>query len=58
MAKLNFGQRSTYATSSYRGGRQGFTVPGSGGKLSNGGKYITRRQTYYNVRTGLGLSGG
>nr|DAH02489.1 MAG TPA: hypothetical protein [Caudoviricetes sp.]DAJ55638.1 MAG TPA: hypothetical protein [Caudoviricetes sp.]DAM72521.1 MAG TPA: hypothetical protein [Caudoviricetes sp.]DAZ04589.1 MAG TPA: hypothetical protein [Caudoviricetes sp.] len=28
------------------------------GRTSQGGRYITRRQQYYNVRTGLGMSGG
>lgn len=57
MAKKPNVQRTTYATSGYKGGRQGFTDK-STDKLSNGGKFISRRQTYYNVRTGLGLSGG
>ena len=49
-------QRTTFATSGFRGGRQGLTRPEGG--LSQGGRYISRRQQYYNVRTGLGLSGG
>nr|DAV22746.1 MAG TPA: hypothetical protein [Caudoviricetes sp.] len=28
------------------------------GGLSQGGRFITRRQQYYNVRTGLDMSGG
>nr|DAE18031.1 MAG TPA: hypothetical protein [Siphoviridae sp. ctr8v12] len=27
-------------------------------RLSQGGRYITRRQQYGNIRRGLGLSGG
>ncbi len=38
-------------------GRQGFSK-GSGGKLSHGGKFLTRRQKYGEVRRGFGLSGG
>ena len=55
MARRNV--KTVFATSNYRGTRQGFTIPGTK-KLSNGGRYIKRRQTYYNVRVGLGLSGG
>ena len=48
---------TTFATSNYRGGRQGLTVKDTG-KLSQKGRYISRRQQYYNVRVGLGLAGG
>lgn len=51
------GQRTTYASSGYRGGRRGLTDP-STGRTAQGGRFISRRQQYYNVRVGLGLSGG
>ena len=50
-------RRTTFATGGYRGGRRGLTISSSG-KLSQGGRFINRRQQYYNVRVGLGLSGG
>lgn len=54
MAKAN--KRTTFSTSGYGGGRKGLTKEGGG--LSQGGRFISRRQQYYNVRVGLGLSGG
>lgn len=39
------------------GSAQGFTNSATG-KLSAGGQMLSRRQRYYQVRTGLGLSGG
>lgn len=50
-------KRTTFATGGYSGGRRGLTIAGSG-KLSQGGRFINRRQQYYNIRVGLGLSGG
>jgi len=50
-------QRTTYSSSEYSGGRKGFSTE-SGGKLSKGGRYVSRRQKYYQVRVGLGLAGG
>lgn len=50
-------QRTSFSTSGYRGGRHGLTDPTTG-KTSHGGRYISRRQQYYNVRVGFGLSGG
>lgn len=41
----------------FKGGRQGFSVE-QGGAKSHDGKYISRRKKYYQVRVGLGLSGG
>nr|DAV89737.1 MAG TPA: hypothetical protein [Caudoviricetes sp.] len=32
-------------------------MPGTG-RTSNGGRFITRRQQYGNIRRGLGMSGG
>ena len=49
-------QNTTFATSSYGGGSKGLTT--ANGKTSQGGKFISRRQQYGNVRRGLGLSGG
>lgn len=50
-------QRTGYSTSAYRGGRKAFTdtTTGSAGR---GNKYVSRRQQYYDVRRGLGMSGG
>ena len=36
---------------------RGFTDKDTG-KVSNGGKIMSHRQKYYQVRVGLGLSGG
>lgn len=39
------------------GAAKGFTNPNTG-KISAGGQNLSRRQRYYQVRVGLGLSGG
>ena len=51
------GMRIAFSTGGYRGGRRGLTDPATG-RTSQGGRFITRRQQYYNVRKGLGMSGG
>ena len=38
-------------------GRQGFTDPRSG-RLSHGGRMVTRNQKYRDIRRGFGLSAG
>lgn len=50
-------KKTGFSTSGYKGGRRGLTVP-STGKVSQGGKFITRNQQYRNVRRGLGMSAG
>lgn len=57
MARKNDIQRTGYSTSKYRGGRKALTdkTTGSAGR---GNRYISRRQQYYDIRVGLGLSGG
>jgi hypothetical protein len=45
------------ASSNYKGGRQAASVS-SGGKLGRGGRYISRRQRYGDMRKAFGLSGG
>ena len=50
-------RRTTFATSNYTGGRKAASTA-AGGKLGRGGKYITRRQRYYDLRLAFGLSGG
>ena len=53
---------TNYRGQNYRGGRQGFsTGTGQGsqrGGASRGGRMISRRQQYYDIRVGMGLSGG
>lgn len=48
---------TVFSTSDYKGGRRGLTDPTTG-KTSHGGRFISRRQQYYNIRVALGLSGG
>lgn len=57
MAKKRGIQRTGYSTSKYRGGRKALTdkTTGSAGR---GNRYVSRRQQYYDVRRGLGMSGG
>lgn len=50
-------KRTGFSTSNYRGGRRGLTIPGTG-RVSQGGKFITRNQQYRNIRAGLGMSSG
>lgn len=57
MPRLKGVQSTTFASSNYTGGRKGLSTE-SGGKLSAGGKFVSRRQKYYQVRTGFGLAGG
>lgn len=51
------GNRSTYSTSGYRGGRRGLSTS-SGGALSHGGRYVSRRTVYRDLRSGVGLAAG
>jgi len=51
------GSRLNTATGRFQGATQGFTNKETG-KLSHGGQMISRRKRYYQVRVGLGLSGG
>lgn len=48
--------RTTFASSGYRGGRQGATDP-STGRISNNGRFITREQRRAQLRTALGIRG-
>lgn len=57
MAKRNGIQRTGFSTSSYRGGRKAMTDQRTG-SAGRGNRYISRRQQYYDIRVGLGLSGG
>lgn len=57
MARKNGIQRTGYSTSAYRGGRKALTDTTTG-NAGRGNKYVSRRQQYYDVRVGLGLSGG
>lgn len=50
-------QRTGYSTSAYRGGRKALTDTKTG-SAGRGNQYVSRRQQYYDVRAGLGLSGG
>ena len=49
--------KTTFSTSKYGGSRQAMSQ-GVGGKLGRKGNFITRRKSYYDIRLGLGLSGG
>lgn len=51
------GRTGQTKTGRFSGAAQGFSV-GRGGAKSNGGKMISRRERYGQVRRGLGLSGG
>ena len=57
MPRLKGVQSTTFASSNYTGGRKGLSTE-SRGKLSAGGRFVSRRQKYYQVRTGFGLAGG
>ena len=48
---------TTNATSNYRGGSRAASTE-AGGKLGRKGKYVSRRQRYYDLRQSFGLSGG
>lgn len=45
------------STSGYKGGRRAASTS-SGGKIGRGGKFISRRQRYGDLRKAFGLSGG
>lgn len=49
--------RTPSSTSGYRGGRKSASTS-SGGGLGRGGKFISRRQRYGDLRKAFGLSGG
>ncbi len=57
MARKNGIQRTGFSTSEYRGGRKAFTDKATG-SAGRGNRYVSRRQQYYDVRRGLGMSGG
>lgn len=57
MAKKRGIQRTGYSTSEYRGGRKALTDKTTG-RAGRGNRYVSRRQQYYDVRRGLGMSGG
>lgn len=57
MAKKHGIQRTGYSTSEYRGGRKALTDKATG-SAGRGNRYVSRRQQYYDIRVGLGLSGG
>ncbi len=50
-------RRTTNASSGYSGGRRSASVS-SGGKVGRGGKFVSRRQRYGDLRKAFGLSGG
>ncbi len=50
-------RRTTYATSNYTGGMRAASVS-SGGVVGRGGKFISRRQRYRDMRLAFGMSGG
>lgn len=49
--------RTTNVTSNYRGGMRAASTA-KGGALGRGGKFVTRRQRYYDMRKAFGLSAG
>lgn len=49
--------RTTSATSNYLGGMRAASTE-SGGTIGRSGRFISRRQRYYDMRTAMGLSGG
>lgn len=57
MAKKRGIQRTGFSTSEYRGGRKAFTDKATG-SAGRGNRYVSRRQQYYDIRRGLGMSGG
>lgn len=50
-------RRTGFSTSSYVGGRRAASVS-SGGAVGRGGRFISRRQRYGDMRQAFGLSGG
>ena len=57
MAKRRGVQRTGFSTSEYRGSRKALTDTRTG-SAGRGNQYVSRRQQYYDIRVGLGLSGG
>lgn len=57
MARQRSAHVTSFSTSNYRGGRRGLTNP-STGRASGGGKFMSRRGVYGQVRRSLGMSGG
>nr|DAG47262.1 MAG TPA: hypothetical protein [Caudoviricetes sp.] len=51
------GNRSTYSTSNYRGGRRGLSTS-SGGAVSRGGRYVSRDTVRRDLRVSFGLTSG
>lgn len=49
--------RTTNVTSNYTGGMRAASQE-SGGRLGRSGRFISRRQRYYDMRVAMGLSGG
>lgn len=49
--------RTKFASSGYRGGRLSATDPNTG-KIARGGRFITRKKRYGDLRRALGLSSG
>ena len=52
------GNRSTFSTAGYKSNSRKGLSTSSGGPLSHNGRYVSRRQQYYDVRVALGLAGG
>ncbi|MCH3993032.1 MAG: hypothetical protein LKH27_08140 [Prevotella sp.] len=57
MARQRSARVTAYSTSNYRGGRRGLT-DSTTGRVSNNGRYMSRRGVYGQVRRSLGMSGG
>lgn len=50
-------QRTTFASSAYRGTRRSASTE-SGGKVGRGGRFVTRDQRRRDMRIAFGLAGG
>lgn len=50
-------QRTTNATSGYKGGMRAASTS-RGGTVGRGGRFVTRRQRYYDMRKAFGMSAG
>ena len=57
MARQKSARVTTFSTSKYSGGRRGLTNP-STGRASGGGKFMSRRGVYGQVRSAMGMNGG
>ena len=57
MARQRSARVTTYSTSKYSGGRRGLT-DSSTGRVSGGGKFMSRRAVYGQVRSAMGMNGG